>query len=129
MAETPDVLKHLLITSKGLDVTSQLGMGNRSQGVRVIVQAILSEFREGRTEAFRHASRLAVLTIPKSRLTMEPPSPESRDWSRTTAWISRADADLIESNISVADLKLSDWLRGAVLGATGEAPTCPVKCD
>ena len=129
MTETPDVLKHLLMTNRGLDITSQLGAGNRSHGVRIIVQAILGEFRAGNSEAFRYASRLAILSIPKARLKMDTPAPESRDWSRTTAWISRADAELIESNISKYDLKLSDWLRGAILGATGEEPTCPVKCD
>lgn len=121
MPDQSDVMKHLLTTEKGLYLTQALGKGNRSQGLRMIVSAIMQKYDEGDDRPFELAVDLAQRTPLQVRRAIDRGTGKT-SWFRTTGWINARQIGLIERKISGRGIRSSDWLRGAVLGATQEDP-------
>lgn len=126
MPEQEDIMKHLLVTKTGLYLLKTLGRGNRSQGLRMIVSAILEQHRNGDTEAFDYATDLARRSPLAIRREIERCAGK-KIWIRSTGWIPLEQFSYIEAHLRNSDLQGSDWLRGAVLGATQEDPNTMVS--
>lgn len=128
MPDQNDVMKHLLTTERGLYLTQTLGRGNRSHGLRIIVTVIIQKYEEGDDTPFELAIDLAQRTPLQVRRAIDRGAGR-KSWFRTTGWIPAHHINLIERNIAKRGIRSSDWLRGAVLGATQEDPAKMISDD
>lgn len=99
---------------------------NRSRAVRRVIAAILHEYDHGNPEPFEAAVAAAMRSSAK---TQKMTGVASIGWRKAIAWIPDRMNDRICEVICGYDLRPADFMRGAVIGFTGEDPTADIVIE
>ncbi|MBW3243580.1 hypothetical protein KUV57_12980 [Epibacterium sp. DP7N7-1] len=93
---------------------------NRSRVTRLVLAAILQEFHDGNDEAFNEALAAAHRSSAKTQKMTQ------RDdviWCKAIVWVPERMHIEIHNAARNYDLRPADFIRGALIGFTGEDPT------
>ncbi|MCW3782599.1 hypothetical protein [Defluviimonas salinarum] len=92
---------------------------NRSETIRHVLAAILAARRDGVPAPFESAIEAAIRSSSRTlRLTMT----SNVDWRKAIVWLPERMHREIEKECRDLDVRPADFIRGAIIGATGDDP-------